>query len=408
MTATEIWQEAFPLLTILVVVFGGCIGSFLNVVVWRLPRGESLSHPPSRCPTCGHAIRPWENIPVLSWLCLAGRCSSCRLPISWRYPAVELLTAVLFWRVWLRVAARGDHPTALLGLFFLTGALLAVALIDLEHRIVPNTITYAGMVVGLASAAWLPASHPLPLSSSMGPGGGYLVWEALLPWLPPPAVSARWLPLADAATGLLLGGLCLWLLRVALTPFLGVRRPKLAPNGSARLDGQGLTLDGGQSFAWPELLQANLLLRNPQIVLAGDGELPAVDENGDLPLTVRRGVVQAGNWRLPLAEVDSLRGEIVSLRVVRDILGWGDIKLLAMIGALLGAEALPFVLVLAAGAGVLLGSLAWLCSANCRRQGVPFAPFVALGAWLWVMRGPELLAWYQRLLPGGAAPPPGW
>lgn len=135
----------------------GCIvGSFLNVVVWRLPRGASLCHPPSHCPNCGHFIRPWENIPILSWLFLRGRCSSCHQAISWRYPAGEaavgLLFAGIFWHV-LRV----DLPLAVLPAYFwLAGSVLAAALIDAEHRIIPNQITYSGMLAAFLLAILLP------------------------------------------------------------------------------------------------------------------------------------------------------------------------------------------------------------------------------------------------------------
>ena len=107
----------FPVVTPFVAVFGACVGSFLNVVVWRLPRGESLWSPPSHCPKCGHAIRAWENVPILSWLFLRGRCSQCGLPISLQYPLVELATMLLFLAVWWRVSARPLHPAALVNGF---------------------------------------------------------------------------------------------------------------------------------------------------------------------------------------------------------------------------------------------------------------------------------------------------
>ncbi|MCB9830692.1 MAG: prepilin peptidase [Planctomycetes bacterium] len=99
----------YPVLAALV---GLVVGSFLNVVIWRLPRGESLSHPPSRCPGCGKSIRWFQNVPVLSWLLLRGRCAGCGIRIPFRYPFVELLTGALFLAAWL---AWQDHPvTALL------------------------------------------------------------------------------------------------------------------------------------------------------------------------------------------------------------------------------------------------------------------------------------------------------
>ena len=100
----------------------GCvIGSFLNVVVWRIPRGESLLTPPSHCPNCGHLIRAWENIPIISWLCLRGRCSGCHQPISIRYPLGESATGLLFFIIWYAISRRNLPLAVLPGYFYLTG-----------------------------------------------------------------------------------------------------------------------------------------------------------------------------------------------------------------------------------------------------------------------------------------------
>ena len=138
-------------------VLGAIVGSFLNVVIHRLPRGESLSHPRSRCPGCGTPIAPYDNVPVLSWIVLRGRCRHCGERISRRYPAIELLTAAAFAAV---VAARGFDERLLLELPFVA-VLIAIAGIDLEHRIVPNRIVAPAAVWALAAAA-LVASDELP------------------------------------------------------------------------------------------------------------------------------------------------------------------------------------------------------------------------------------------------------
>jgi leader peptidase (prepilin peptidase)/N-methyltransferase len=129
--------------------FGLLIGSFLNVVAYRLPRGESLVKPRSRCTSCGEEVRPYDNVPVLSWLLLRGRCRHCRASISARYPAVELATALVFAAVAL---VRGLDAGLLLDLPF-AAMLIAVASIDLEHRIVPNRILLPMAVWGVGAAA---------------------------------------------------------------------------------------------------------------------------------------------------------------------------------------------------------------------------------------------------------------
>jgi leader peptidase (prepilin peptidase) / N-methyltransferase len=133
-----------------VAAIGGLIvGSFLNVVAYRLPRGESLVKPGSRCPACGTAVAAYDNVPVISWLILRGRCRSCGERISSRYPLVELLTAVTFAAI---VAARGVSDDLVVLLPF-AAMLIVVAQIDLERRIVPNKIVLPTAIYGLAASA---------------------------------------------------------------------------------------------------------------------------------------------------------------------------------------------------------------------------------------------------------------
>ena len=135
---------------------GLCVGSFLNVVVARLPQGVSIVTPPSACPHCGSQIRARDNVPVLSWLLLRGRCRDCREPISWRYPALELLTAGL---VAACALAYGLSLRALAAAIFCT-ALVAISAVDIERRIVPNKIVLPAAVAVLAlNLAWKPSAE---------------------------------------------------------------------------------------------------------------------------------------------------------------------------------------------------------------------------------------------------------
>jgi leader peptidase (prepilin peptidase)/N-methyltransferase len=130
-------------------VLGLLIGSFLNVVVWRLPRKESLSHPASHCPSCQHPIRPYDNVPVVSWLLLRRRCRDCKAPISARYPAVELATGILFvivaWRIGLHLS--------LIGYLFFTATGVALALIDFDIKRLPDALTFPTYLVAIAALA---------------------------------------------------------------------------------------------------------------------------------------------------------------------------------------------------------------------------------------------------------------
>lgn len=127
-------------------VFGLVIGSFLNVVVWRVPRGESIVSPPSACPSCGHQIRAYDNIPVLSWLVLHGRCRDCGEPISMRYPLVELGTACLFAVAALVIGLDWALPAYL----YFAAIAVALSLIDLDTKKLPNAIVLPSYPVALA------------------------------------------------------------------------------------------------------------------------------------------------------------------------------------------------------------------------------------------------------------------
>jgi leader peptidase (prepilin peptidase)/N-methyltransferase len=145
-----------PVLIVFLTLVGLAIGSFLNVVVYRLPRGESLATPPSRCPTCETPIRPWHNVPVVGWLILRGRCAQCHASINVRYPAVELLTAAVFVAVTLRADQLRLLP-ALPALLYFAAAGITLAFIDLDTRRLPNAIvlpSYPILAVLLGGAAW--------------------------------------------------------------------------------------------------------------------------------------------------------------------------------------------------------------------------------------------------------------
>jgi leader peptidase (prepilin peptidase)/N-methyltransferase len=162
----------------LALALGLIVGSFLNVVIHRLPRGESLVRPGSRCPRCSHAVAPWDNVPVLSYLWLRGRCRHCRARISWRYPAIELLTGVLFASVALRYGATALTPV----LLALTAALIASAAIDFDHRIIPDQISVGGLLLAVLVVPGVHALAGTPLPAALfrsGAGallGGGLLW----------------------------------------------------------------------------------------------------------------------------------------------------------------------------------------------------------------------------------------
>lgn len=240
-------------------VFGLLVGSFLNVCIYRLPRGRSIVWPASACGSCGRELRWFENIPIVSWVVLGAKCARCKAPISVQYPLVEAITAVLF----VLVAATTPVGPLLAARLIFVCALIVLFGIDLEHQILPNVITLPGIVVGLAF-------------SLVGPPG----WRASL-------------------LGVLAGGGVLY------------------------------------AIAW--------------------GYYAVRREEG---------------------------------------LGMGDVKMLAMVGAFLGWQAVLLTLVLASFSGALIGMAMIALQRGSMKYALPFGTFLAIGALVAMLAGQPVIDWY--------------
>lgn len=136
---------ASSIIYLIIFAFGACIGSFLNVVIYRLPAKISLIYPPSRCPHCFHPLGKTENIPVLGWLWLRGHCRWCNASISFRYPLIEAITGLLF----VLITIQFGFTLGTIGYCLLTSWLIALALIDFDTMLLPNTLTQSGLIIGL-------------------------------------------------------------------------------------------------------------------------------------------------------------------------------------------------------------------------------------------------------------------
>jgi len=175
-----------PLLFAIIVAWGACWGSFLNVVIYRLPNNMSVASPPSHCPACKAQVRAWQNIPVLSWAFLGGRCANCRVAISLRYPAVEMVTAALALAVampWVTAMVQGDLTFAeagggLVAEHAFVFALIAIALIDADTFMVPDSLSLPLPLLGIGLAFWLGdargVSWQQAASGALAGGGGLL------------------------------------------------------------------------------------------------------------------------------------------------------------------------------------------------------------------------------------------
>lgn len=270
-------------------VLGVVVGSFLNVVIHRLPRGESVVSPGSHCPRCGRGIRWYENVPLLSFALLRGRCRGCRAPISLRYPAVEALTGVLF----VAVVARHGLDATTLAWWAFVALLVAAAAIDLDHQIIPDELSLGGLAAGLVVLPGLRAAT------------GWAYTDALL----------------NAAAGALVGGGLLWL--------VGFVHARVA----AAL---------GRRFAhWP----------------GEDGAYPRL--------------ASADYWTW-------FPG-----------LGFGDVKLLAMIGSFLGPAPVIEVILAASLLGLVFG-VGWAAATRSWSAPFGFGPAIAAGALLVLLLPPSL------------------
>lgn len=255
-------MEPSIFLTIAVGVFGLMFGSFANVCVHRIPLRISIVSPRSRCPSCENTIAWYDNVPLLSWLVLGGKCRHCKASISVRYPILELLMGVS----WAGLAWRYGFSPMLLQALILVSLLWILTLIDLETGLLPNVLTFPGIAIGLGFSFWL----------------GYF---------------------QDAVIGVVLGYGVFWLV--------------------ARLF---------------------------------------------LMVTGREGM------------------------------GYGDFKLLAMLGAFMGWQALPFIVFASSLVGVVVGVLFLYLSRKDMRTEIPFGPYLAAAGMLWFLWGADILQWYAGLI----------
>lgn len=204
------------MLLALVLVFGLAIGSFLNVVIARLPASESLVRPRSRCPSCGARIAWHDNIPLVSYLALRGRCRTCSVAISWQYPIVEAATAALFALAWVRFGPSPDFAVAAV----LVAALVVITAIDLSHQLIPDVITLPGILAGAVANVALDRLSLVNAALGVVVGGGLFLVIIL--------VSGGGMGGGDMKLGAMLGAFLGWKLVLVAILFAVVAGGALA------------------------------------------------------------------------------------------------------------------------------------------------------------------------------------
>lgn len=372
---------AHPIWFVPAFLIGACIGSFLNVVIYRVPLGLSVNEPKrSFCPKCKSAIPISLNIPLISWLWLRGKCSSCKAPISFRYFAVELLTALLFAAVWwfLRDALYlGSFLKAelavVLPLWLMIALFVAITFIDAEHMVIPLSFTTTLSIAGVAAAALWPKLPDMAAWSSGDP----LIVDGL----------------KQSVIGWIIGFCGLWVIvRLGKMAF-GKKKMEFPNPVEWRLiepeneeDPIWFEMNGERTGWWDIFYRTSdrLIVECSELQLDGEEVKPGV-------LTIRETGIELPDGRIiEIENVKALGGKAARAVIPREAMGMGDVHLLGTIGAFFGWTGVFF--------SLFAASLYAITAAVLGRVGfgmrLPFGPFLILGALTWMFGAWRLAQWY--------------
>ena len=354
-------------LAVAAAVLGAVIGSFLNACIYRLPRGISLDNPRrSFCPSCNKTIPWFENLPILSWLLLRGRCSKCGQPISPRYPLVEALTATLFLWAWLSYG----WPLAP-AYWLLLAILIASTFIDFEHFIIPDELTLGGIAAGILCSLLVPALH------------NSAVW---------------WQGVLAALGGAAVGFATLWLVVEGGKLAFGRKSHRFAEPVDFQWIRDGERADlmvAEEKLRWEDIFSREtdqLILECSQVEIDGTPHSPSK------AVFHYDRVAFGSEAPLALDNLSQIRGTLTALVIPREAMGFGDVKFLAAIGAFIGWQGVLFTIFAASIIGCLAGLAGLFLARDRSGARLPFGPFLAVGATWWLFGGRELFDWYFNIL----------
>jgi len=362
MTTTPAWQAVpFHFWSIVFFTFGSITGSFLNVCIHRMPRGESIVMPPSHCPHCRYSIPWYLNIPLLTWLMLGGKCKNCGAPISVRYFLVELLTAVLFLSCWLAFG-RQSPALALVYCVLLAGFVVAT-FIDFEHFIIPDEITLGGIAAGFVASFFVPMLHQVETRA-----------------------DSLKLCFAGAIVG---GGLVYGILRLGKLLY-GRQRFELAPGTKV------FFTETSVKFPDKEIPYEDIFYRKSDTIVLEARTVEMVDRcYARVPLRLSPARLRIGDETFNPEEVAHLEVVTDEIVVPREAMGLGDVKFMAAIGAFLGWQAVIFSLMLSAIIGATVGITLIAMRRSEWSSRLPYGPYIALAASIWVFSGNRILHWWM-------------
>ncbi|HEV2046223.1 MAG TPA: prepilin peptidase [Chthoniobacterales bacterium] len=357
------YQLLFGVVTFLL---GAAIGSFLNVCIYRLPIDLTISKPRhSFCPACKKQI-PWrQNVPLLSWLLLRGRCANCGSKISFRYFGVELLTALLFLAIWR------FFPWEIAIAYWVFVSLLIVAtFVDLEHFIIPDQITIGGTAAGIIASFAVP--ELMNTDSRVAAGIRSLLAAAL-------------------------GYVILWIVLEAGKIAFGKKRVRLdtpTPFTWTRRGDDADFIVGEEQSLWSDYFareKDRLLLHCNEATIDNHSY-----ENATLEFHYNR--VNVAGQEIGLDHVDQITGVARELEIPREAMGRGDLKFLAAIGAFLGWRAVLFSIFAGSVLGSVVGLITLLVGKRVWSAKLPFGPYLAVSALIWMFFGETFVRWYLGLV----------
>lgn len=370
----EVWASVpFHFWTAWVFVFGCITGSFLNVCIYRLPRDESIVWPPSHCPHCKYSIPWYLNIPLATWLFLKGKCANCGAPISPRYFIVELMTGLLFAACWIKYGAL-SAPLALVYCVF-TGGLIIATFVDLEHTIIPDSITIGGVVAGFVFSFLVPSLHSsFPGMQRLTDSGGSLF---------------------RSAHGAVFGALLIYgIVRLGKLAF-GRKTIELAPGSKVLFTESDLRIPGQQ------IAYGDVFYRESDTIRLEARRVELADRcYAQATVRLRPKLLRIGEDRFDPEKTPHL--EAVADRIVlpREAMGMGDVKFIAAIGAFLGWPAICFILAVSSCLGSVVSLSMIALKKRERSSEIPFGPYIAAAAMIWVLCGRDWTILWLRWLQG--------
>jgi leader peptidase (prepilin peptidase) / N-methyltransferase len=347
-------------------VLGAAVGSFLNVCIYRWPVDLSIHRPRrSFCPNCKQPI-PWhQNLPLVSWVVLGGRCANCGAKISFRYLAVELVTAVLFLAIWQRF----PWQVAIAYWIFISFLIIGT-FIDFEHFIIPDRVTIGGTIAGVACSLIVPAL--MQTDSRVAAG-------------------------VRALLAAVLGYVILWIVLEAGKIAFGRKRIEFDAPTPFTWTKRGEDADfvvGTEESLWSEYFARE----KDRLLLQCDEVRIDHHEYGNVTLAFRYDRVNADGHVLMLDDVTHISGVTRELVIPREAMGRGDLKFLAAIGAFLGWRAVLFSLFAGSLLGSIIGLITLVVGKPVWSAKLPFGPYLAFGAVAWMFFGEHVLHWYGTLL----------